>query len=256
MNESTSTSGNIPTNLRLLRVVEEIVRAAGPVTPTDVNQTLCLPKPTIHRLFATLEESGFIRRDVDGRRYMPGRRLRRMAGAVFSGERLHTARLTILTRLAQEIGETCNFAAPDGDAMLYIDRVETAWPLRIQLPVGTRVPLYCTASGKMFLSTLSERHLRSYLASSERAARTPRSLIEADALTAELTLIRRRGFALDNEEFMEGMVAAAVPVKDAAGRLMSTLSFHAPIQRVGFAQAETHLPLLNTAARALAELLD
>lgn len=256
MNESSSTNGNIPTNLRLLLVVEEIVRASAPVTPTEVNQTLRLPKPTIHRLFATLEEGGFIRRDIDGRRYMPGQRLRRMAGGVLSSERLRTARLAILSRLAQEIGETCNIAAPDRDAMLYIDRVETAWPLRIQLQVGTRVPLYCTASGKMFLSTVSERHLQSYLASSERVARTQRSLISAEALTAELALIRRRDYALDNEEFMEGMVAAAVPVKDADGRLMSTLSFHAPIQRVSLAQTETQLPVLNAAAKALARLVD
>ncbi|QIE54223.1 IclR family transcriptional regulator [Pikeienuella piscinae] len=255
MKESAETGGNIPTNLRLLLVAEEIVRAPGPVTPTEVNQTLGLPKPTIHRLFATLEEGGFIRRDIDGRRYTPGRRLRRMAAGVLSGERLRAARFAILTRLAREIGETCNIAAPDRDAMLYIDRVETAWPLRIQLQVGARVPLYCTASGKMFLSTLSDRHLRGYLASSKRAARTRRSLIEADALMAELMLIRRRGHALDNEEFMEGMVAAAVPVKDKEGRLMSTLSFHAPVQRVAFTEVETHLSLLHAAARELAELV-
>lgn len=256
MSESNPANASIPTNLRLLLVAEEIVRAAGPVTPTEVNQALGLPKPTIHRLFATLEEGGFIRRDIDGRRYTPGRRLRRMAAGVLSGERLRAARFAILTRLAGEIGETCNIAAPDRDAMLYIDRVETAWPLRIQLQVGTRVPLYCTASGKMFLSTLSDRHLRGYLAASSREARTRRSLTAADALIEEMALIRRMGHALDNEEFMEGMVAAAVPVKDAEGRLMSTLSFHAPVQRVAFAEVETHLPLLHEAARELAGLID
>ena len=73
-------SGSIPTNLRLLMVIEQIASAGVPVTPTEVNAQIGLPKPTIHRLFSTLEEEGFLQRDMDGRTYSPGPRLREMAG--------------------------------------------------------------------------------------------------------------------------------------------------------------------------------
>ncbi|WP_018700887.1 IclR family transcriptional regulator [Amorphus coralli] len=244
----------IPTNLRLLLVMEAVAAAGVPVTPTQINQAIGLPKPTIHRLFATLEEEGFLQRDIDGRSYAPGRRAREMAGGILSSLRLRTARLAILTRLAAGIGETCNISLPERDEMIYLERVETAWPLRIQLPVGTRVPFYCTSSGKMYLSSLPNRHLDRYLAAARLEPRTPNSITDPDRLRAALLQIRADGFATDDEEFMEGMIALAVPVRDTNGRLFATLSFHAPTQRFDIARAKDHLPQLRAAAEELSRL--
>ena len=61
-----------------------------------------------------------------------------------------------MNALVDDIGETCNLVIPGRQSMIYLDRVESAWPLRVQLPIGTRVPLHCTASGKLYLSTLSK----------------------------------------------------------------------------------------------------
>ena len=126
------TTTQIPTNLRLLMLLEEVARAGVPVTPSVVNETLGLPKPTIHRLFNTLELEGFLQRDLDGKTYSPGPRLRSFAGGILSSLRIRTARQAILKRLSRQIGETCNIALPDRDAMIYLERVEPEWPLRIQ----------------------------------------------------------------------------------------------------------------------------
>jgi len=248
-------TGTIPTNLRLLLVIEEIARAGVPVTPTDVNARLRLPKPTIHRLFATLEDEGFLQRDMDGRTYSPGPRLRTMAGGILSSLRIRTARQAILKRLSGEIGETCNIALPDRDAMTYLERVETEWPLRIQLPIGTRVPFYCTASGKMYLSSLARTHLEKYLAATDLRPRTPNTLTDPEALIEEIRLVRDSGYALDREEFMQDMIALAVPVLDINGRLMATLSFHAPTQRFGIDRAVGYLRQLREASADLSSLV-
>lgn len=245
----------IPTNLRLLLVLEEVARAGVPVTPTDVNARLGLPKPTIHRLFATLEEEGFLQRDIDGRTYSAGRRLRVMSGGILASLRIRTARLAILTNLSRKVGETCNIALPDRDAMVYLERVETEWPLRIQLPIGTRVPFYCTASGKMYLASLPDNHLRRYAGAIEFHAYTGNSITSAKALLAEVETIRSQGFSLDREEFMDGMVAIAVPIAGPSGGLLSTLSFHAPAQRISIDKALGHLPDMKAASAQLADLL-
>lgn len=247
--------GTIPTNLRLLMVIEQIAKAGVPVTPTDVNAEIGLPKPTIHRLFNTLEEEGFLQRDLDGRTYSPGPRLRTMAGGILSSLRIRTARQAILRKLSREIGETCNIALPGRDAMTYLERVETEWPLRIQLPIGTRVPFYCTASGKMYLSSLARNHLVKYLAATDLQRRTPNTLTDADALIAEIGEVRKNGYALDREEFMEDMIALAVPVLDEHGRLMATLSFHAPTQRFDVQTALDYLQPLRDAAEDLSKLV-
>ena len=151
---ATESKGQIPTNLRLLLLLEEVAKAGVPVAPSALSDALRLPKPTVHRLLLTAEEEGFLQRDIDGRSYGPGRRLRKLAGNTLSSQRLRTERLAIMQALESEVGETCNLAAPGRYGMVYLDRVETHWPLRMQLPVGTQVPFHCTASGKMYLSSL------------------------------------------------------------------------------------------------------
>ena len=252
--DSSDQEKTIPTNLRLLLLLEELARVGTPITPTAANEVLGLPKPTIHRLFHTLEEEGFLQRDIDGRSYAPGARLRRFAGSVLSTSRIRMARQTVLSALAEDVGETCNIAMPERHVMVYLDRVETKWPLRIQLPVGTEVPFHCTASGKMYLSSLKPRLFEKYLKIVTLDAHTSQTLTDPAALTAEIEAIRARGYSTDNEEFMESMVAVAVPLLDNQNRLMSTLSIHAPTQRVSLDDLKKHLPRLMEAADDLAEL--
>ncbi len=254
--DSVESPGQIPTNLRLLVLVEEVAKAGAPVTPTKVNEVLGLPKPSLHRLFATAEAEGFLQRDVDGRSYSPGPRARRLAIDTISSERIRTVRVAILKALAVQVEETCNLAIPEREGMFYLDRVETHWPLRIQLPIGTEVPFHCTASGKMYLSSMRSDYLVRFLKNHRMDKLTDKTITNPDLLKLELEGIRARGYATDDEEFMEGMTAIAVPVRDSRGRLLSTLSIHAPEQRKTIDDlVEVLVPLRETAAQ-LAELLE
>jgi IclR family acetate operon transcriptional repressor len=246
---------NIPTNMRLLLLLEEVAETGVPVTPTEVNSRLGLPKPTVHRLFATLEEAGFLQRDIDGRSYSPGSRLRRMSVNVLSSLRIRAARLAVLNALANEVGETCNVATPDRDAMIYLDRVETKWPLRIQLQIWTSVPLHCTASGKMYLSSLQPSHLEHYLNAAPLESRTEKTITDPLVLTTMLQTIKEQGFSTDDAEFMDSMVACAVPILDGRGRLVSTLSIHAPTLRMSLQDMKAHVPLMHETAAKLTKLI-
>ena len=244
----------LPTNLRLLLIIEEVAKAGMPVSPSALAEALGLPKPTMHRLLATAEEEGFLQRDVDGRSFGPGRRLRRLAGNTLSSERVRTERLLIMKSLAEDVGETCNLAAPGRYGMVYLDRVETHWPLRIQLPIGTQVPFHCTASGKMYLSSLRSDKLERMLASASLPERTTHTITNPDHLRSELAATRSRGYSTDDEEFMEGMAAIAVPIGDVSGRLLTTLSIHAPVQRYGVDALVEMLPNVLEAAAKLERL--
>ena len=140
--------------MRALTLLETIAARGTPATPTQLNEALDLPKPTIHRLCATLEEFGFLQKSLDGRGLTVGPRLRAIAqNALLSSEQLFLIR-AILEKISDTVGETANITVPDFNRMRYLDRVETQWPLRLQLPVGSQVPLHCTASGKLYLSSL------------------------------------------------------------------------------------------------------
>lgn len=242
-------------SLRLLLILEEVARIGIAATPTEINRAIGLPKQTLHRMFASLESHGFLQREHDGRSYSPGLRMRAMAISTISSPGSRAARMAVMSRLSADIGETCNLSIPDRNAMIYADRVETEWPLRIQLPIGTKVPLHCTASGKLYLSTLPSAQLERILNNTKLERRTDKTLTDKKALSDEIDRIRAKGFSEDNEEFIEGMIALAVPINDREGRFMSALAFHAPTPRMPFSVAHQHLDRLRDAAAELAHLL-
>lgn len=249
------TGDRIPTNLRTLLILEVIGRGDRAMTATEINAQIGLPKQTVHRLCATLEREGFLARQGGGNRFLPARRLRDLGAGLLFASRSHIARRQILEEVAREIGETVNFAAPADTGMGYLDRVETDWPLRIQLPIGSTVPFHCTASGKCFMASMKAAARRRFVSSLSLRKLTGRTHDEADTLLKELSRIAKSGYALDQQEFMEGMVAIAVPITDPEGRFFAALAVHAPVQRVTVDAAVERREVLQNAATRLGEAL-
>jgi len=222
----------IPTNLRTLLILEVIGRSDHAMTPTEINEQIGLPKQTVHRLVATLEKEGFLTKDVGGKRYRPTRRLRLLGAGLLHASRFHIIRHQVLQEIAEQIKETVNFVVPEESGMQYMDRVETDWPFRVQLPVGSNVPFHSTASGKTFLASLSKGAREKFVSGLKLDQLTNNTHIKHEDLLQDLELCAKRGYALDDEEFIEGMIAIAVPVKDISGRYVASLAFHGPTQRL------------------------
>lgn len=248
-------ASRIPTNLRMLLIFEALATSGRPMTPSELSEEIDLPKPTLHRLCTTLEAEGFLMRDHNSGRLRPARRTRIMATGLQSVSRLHIARRMVLKSVASKIEETCNIAAPAVAGMIYLDRVDTPWPLRFQLPVGTEVPFHCTASGKMFLSSYTNAELKPVLDAMELAPEGPNSITDKGALLAELEAIRAAGYSWDNQEFMAGMVAFAVPVRDLEGRFACAVACHAPMQRMSFEAGRAMVPHLRDGAKRIEAVL-
>lgn len=245
----------IPTNLRVLRILEAFAGAAGPMTASQINEQIGLPKQTIHRLITTMEAEGFLIRDPGGRHYRPSRRSRQMGAALWNASNQHVARHQILQSVAAEVGETVNFVIAEETGMRYSDRVETDWAFRIQLPVGSNVPFHCTASGKIFLSNLPKKQRDMMVAALPLERLTAQTITTTEGMKEELRKTRKRGYSIDDQEFMEGMVAIAVPVADPKGKFVAALAFHGPELRLTIADLVDRLPILQRGARALQHTL-
>ncbi len=229
--------------------------ASRPLNATEIHVALGVPKPTAHRLCQTLIEEGFLTQEIDGKRLLPGPRLSRLALGALNASVLSAERRTILESVSNQIGETSNISVPDGARMRYLDRVETHWPLRVQLPVGTAVPLHCTASGKLYLATMPPARRRRLIGELALDAHTANTITDPAALNGELDRIRDEQLGTDNEEFVDNMVALSVPVVDAQGGFCATLSFHAPTQRVSISSAREYVPILRDGASKLSRIL-
>ncbi len=250
-----NTDDRIPTNLRTLLLLEALGKEPDARTPASLGREIGLPKQTVHRLCSTLNDQGFLARDeIDGG-FRPGRRARELAAGILFTSTSYIARHQVLLDLAERVGETVNFAVPEDQGMSYKDRVETNWAFRIQLPVGTHVPFHCTASGKTFLASLPKAERRRLVSVMTLDPRTENTITDPAVLLDELQKIARQGFAIDNEEFIDDMVATAVPVRAPTGRYIASLAFHGPTQRMSAAKAVDLAKEVQAAATKLEHVL-
>jgi DNA-binding IclR family transcriptional regulator len=242
-------------SLRALIVLEEVVAHSTPVTAFTIGRSVDLPKQTLHRILTTLTSAGFLQKEVDSVSYTPGPRLKRFSVGILSSGTGREVRMAILNRLARDLGETCNLAIPGDEGMIYLERVETQWPLRVELPIGSTVPFHCTASGKLYLSSLSPAKVKRMVRSLHLAQNTTNTKIDPQALLDDIKRIRAQGFAEDQEEFIQGMMAVAVPVLNPDGKMMSSLAVHGPSARLTIDIARGHVERLRQAAADLAAVI-
>ena len=237
--------------LKALTILEEIVWQKRPVATAELASTLGLKKPTAHRIAVYLEKENFLQREPGTRRFIGGPRLVDLAVGALEASTRQGPRHAILQALSANIGETCNLGVLAGNEIIYLDRVESQWPLGLRFEAGSRVPLHCTAIGKLLLGYLPERQRRQLIRVVPLKAFTANTITDLGELEGELEEIRRQGFAIDNEEFLAGVVCAAVPVAVPEGRRYTGLAVSAPAARMGTDAARAHIPALTRAAERL-----
>ncbi len=239
---------------RVMSALEYVAQAKQPVTAADFSLDFGIPRASAYRIFTRLEQERVLIPEPHGRGYSKGKRLCDFAVAVLINSARYGARHRVLARLVDEIGETCNLTTLCGSEIVYIDRVETDWPLRMHLTPGSRVPVHCTATGKLLLSLLPERQMNELIRAASLRRYTERTITDPERLIAELARTREDGVGVDDEEFAAGMVAVAVPVFDENGRACAAVAVHAPVARLSLEAAKHHVPVLRKAAAALSAL--
>ncbi|QNP49830.1 IclR family transcriptional regulator [Diaphorobacter aerolatus] len=252
---TTKLDGDTP-NLRLFALLEVIAQKDAPFTLQSIVEETGLPKPSMHRMLTQLETAGILQREGNGRHYATGRRLMRLAENVLLNSTTHGARHAVLSKLVSDLGESCNITAFSGGEVLYLDRVETPAPLRFYLHPGSRVPAHCSATGKLFLSQMAPAQRRRLLSAAPLPGFTSNSLTTFEAVDAELDKVREQGFAVDNEEFLPGLLCLGVLVPSRSGSSNMGLAVQAPIMRFPKEKALSHLPRLQAAAEAIARIND
>ncbi len=243
-------------SIRVLEVLEVVGQMGQPATAVDIENLSGLPKATVHRLCNLLMEQGYLRRDITGRGYELGERFSKLAVQAVSNQGQRSERHAILESVVRDIGETCNITVPSSTSMLYLDRVESEWPLRIQLPPGSTVPLHCTSSGKLFLANLPKSRRDRLIEKLELEKKSKNTITDIETLTTELDKIVLSGIGTDNEEFIQGLVAVAVPIRAQNGRMVATVATHGPVIRMPFDVALGHVDRLRQAADELAKGLE
>jgi len=210
----------------------EMIAQRGSLGIRELSSFVGFPVGTTHRIVATLAKRRFLVQDPASRNYSLSLRFLELGTRVQQQFNLTSIARPYLAKLMQETGESANLAVLDRDDAVYLDHVRSNHMLQLFTRLGARVPLYATGVGKMFLSRLSEQELKDYLARTAMAARTPRTIVNADKLAKELAQIRKAGFAVDNEEMEEGVRCVAAMVFDHMKRPVAALSLSGAVTRI------------------------
>jgi len=243
------------TTRRSLDVLRHVARSSSPIPLADLAEELQLPKTTVHRICLQLTAQQFLTQNVHNKGFGVGRELRMLALDALRHDSLRGLRHQVLANLVNEVGETCNLTALDGTEVLYLDRVEARCPLRLTLDIGSRVPLHCTASGKLFLSQMDANDREKILSHLKLEKVTPNTIASKEKLEKALVDIKRKGFSIDAEEFVLGLIALAVPIFDDDKRVVAALAVHAPTSRVPLSKIMDWLPPLLKTSEKLTSLL-
>jgi IclR family transcriptional regulator, acetate operon repressor len=242
---------------RSLAIIDAVLSADAPLNAKTIGLALDLPKATAHRLLGALEDKGLVGKDPVSGGYVAGPGLCDMAFKILRRSAASADRRAVLASLAAEIGETCNVGILDGSEARYVDRVEASQsPLKLDFRPGSRVPLHCSAMGKLFLSSMSEAALSRYLSAGRRTAFTPQTIVDEAALRGAIAEVRKAGNASDDEEYILGVNCLAVPVPVKRARHLIALAVQAPKSRSPLSGLRAQLPVLQAAARKLADIFD
>lgn len=239
---------------KAMRVLDALVDQPQSVGLPDLTARVGLPRQTVHRVLQQLEELGFVLRNPARDRYSIGPNLTDLALKTLHSANQSAPVRAVLQDLVDDIQETCNIGVLDRLELVYLERIECEWHLRVHLKAGSRVPAHATAGGKMLLSSLRPSLIANLLKTRPLKAFTEHTITDQTALTVALQDIRKQGCSLNNQEFALGLIAVAVPIADHTGRHVASLALQAPTSRLSMEKAVGHIPKLHAAAKKLADI--
>lgn len=241
--------------LRAFAVLEQVIVAPGPMSLDEFTSALKLPKPTVYRILNLLKDASLLRREPSSKRYTVGPRLTTFAVNLWRSDTLRMQWHSALEDAVAETGESCNLTLLENNQVLYLDRVETSHPLRLHLEAGTRVPLHCTASGKIFLSQMSAAEARRLLGNEPYQQFTSKTVTSFEPLQAELAKVRKTGVGTHDCELFDDSVAIAVPVLGPGGAIFAAVAMHAPSSRASIKSSMNFVGALQRAAESIASTM-
>ena len=198
---------------------------------TELAAVVGISKGTAHRLLCSLADHRLVQQDPLTKRYRLGLGLFELGNQVLVHLQPVEVAKPFLERLVEETGETANMAVMDDGMALYVAKVECSFSIRIGSMVGIRQPCHCTGLGKVLLAYHADGTAL-VVREQELPRKTRRTITDAGRLRQELAVVTERGYALDDEEFEDGLRCIAAPVTDHTGAMIAAVSVSGPTARI------------------------
>jgi IclR family transcriptional regulator, pca regulon regulatory protein len=237
---------------RGLRVIEAFDGHPQGMSIADISRATELSRAAVRRLLITLELLGYI--EADGRKYRLRHRVLHLGTSYLSSNSLATVSLPAVQKITDELGESSSVCVLDGDEVLCIAGAVRRGLMSLDVSTGSRLPVHCTAAGRVLLAALNEDQLPAHLERIELKALTAKTIVSRDVLTRDIRRVREQGYSIIDEELEAGIRAIAVPIVSKEGHIVGSLGVGALAPRVSLEELHSRfLPALRDQARAIAQ---
>ncbi|MFZ0726661.1 MAG: IclR family transcriptional regulator [Desulfobacterales bacterium] len=242
--------GSLAKGMRIMELLAEHKH----LTVSGVARLMDTNRAAGHRFLATLRELGYVEKDEDDR-YRLTFKVFELGMQVANRFEIRQLARPMMQELALASGETVNLGHFGGRNILHLDRVDSLEILRMDVPIGSRAPAYCTALGKAVLAYRPAEEFERYLARVTLKAHGPNTITRRKLFRQAIAVIREKGYAVDDEEMSAGLRCVAAPVIDHTGRAAYAISVSGPSLRMTPRRIAEISPLVLKICRRLSQKL-
>jgi len=224
MNINIESTSDAPALDRGLNVLEYIMESSHPVSMKEISKGMSIPSASAFRLVKTLVQRGYLE-EINGSQqlYLPGNKVFQMVQFYQLNHSLHSMARMPMRDLAERTGQTAQLGILTGASVMYIEQAIPKEPVSIVAPLHSFIPINVSAAGKILCSYLTEQELKTFLVPDNLQKKTKNTLCAPDALVKEIELSRKRGYAVDMEEFARGIGCVAGAIWDSHNHCIGAL---------------------------------
>lgn len=218
------TDKGVQTISRALDIIEILSMEKEGLGVTEIGKKTGLHKSTVHRLLNTLAERGYIEKEPKYGNYRLGLKFVEVSSIYLNKIELRTEAQPYLRKLVETVGQPAHLAILDRTDAIYIEKIEALSSIRLYSYIGSRIPAHCSALGKALLSGLEQNVLNKLVDEIDFYPYTNTSVRTKEELLNMVEAVKKKGFAVDDEEHDEGVRCLAAPIRDYTGRVIASVS--------------------------------
>ena len=236
-------------SLKKAMTIMELIVNNDKLSIGELSNMTSYGKSTVHRIVGTFMAMKYIDQNATDGKYFATIKLFELGNIVAGRIPIKSIARPHLEEVYRACNETVNLGILDNNKVLYLDKIITKEPLRIELEIGKRIPAYCSGLGKAIMAFNEEENLENI----NFTKFTDRTVASTKELQDELEKIRRNGYSFDDEEYIEGLVCIAVPILGSDGKAVAAISIAIPKTRLTEESKGKSIELLKTAAEKIKE---
>ncbi|PLY05656.1 MAG: IclR family transcriptional regulator [Arcobacter sp.] len=224
-------SSNLSSVENALKILECFTIDETEKRVTKISEELGLAKSTVSRLIKTLHSYGYVKKDLETQKYSLGTKILSLYSSLMSEMEIVKEAQPFLEQLAKETKESVQLAELEGSNVIYTEQIKSSFPIQIFAHIGRINPIHCTSSGKLLLAYQEIETIEEILINNELKRYTSSTTTNIIQLKKELLEIRALGYCYIENEFIDGIVSIAAPIRDYNKKVVAAVSLVGPIQR-------------------------